>query len=340
MSLALAELRRLYMRRVTRWMLGFVVVVLGVIVAGVAASHEPPDAAALAAAQAQAQQFYEVELREIERSIAECERAEGPDRIHWPADCEEIRQWVADPDEMVHWFMPPTFEFLTQFEGLITAFAVVLALFAFLVGASFIGVEWRSGAMMNLLLWRPRRVQVLATKLATLTAALAATVVLLGAAWTAAFWQVATYRGITDTMTSGAWQSFGLTGLRGAALVLAAGVIGFAVSSLGRHTAAALGAAIAAFVIGVIGVQVVAFAVGARYPQAWLWTSYVQAWMDKSVTFHDFRGCGPAAPMAEVEPCEPVALEVTWHTAGAGMATLLVLLIGAALWHMHRRDVT
>jgi ABC-2 type transport system permease protein len=340
MNLALAELRRLYLRRVTRWMLGLVVVVLAVTVAGIAASHQPTDAATLAAAQAQAQQHYEAELREIERAIAECERADGPDRIHWPDDCEEIRRWAIDPDEMVRWFMPPTFEFRTQFEGLITAFAVVLALFAFLVGASFIGVEWRSGAMMNLLLWQPRRVQVLATKLATLTAALAATVVVLGAVWTLAFWQVATYRGITDTMTPGAWQSFGLTGLRGAALVLAAGVVGFAVASLGRHTAAALGAAIAAFVIGVIGVQVVAFAVGARYPQAWLWISYVQAWMDKSVTFHDFRGCEPTAPGVEVEPCEPVAMEVTWQTAGAGMAALLVLLVGAAMWHMHRRDVT
>jgi ABC-2 type transport system permease protein len=344
MSLARAELRRLFKRRFTRWMLVFVVLVLGAIVAGIAASNHAPDSAAVAVAQEQAQRHYEDMLRQVERDVAECERAQAAGeedpaaggRI-WPDDCDEMRQWMAGPDEMTEWFMPPTFEFRTDFEALITVFTGILALFAFIVGASFVGAEWRSGGMMNLLLWRPRRLQVLATKLVTLVAALAGLVVLLGGVWTASFWQVATYRGITDTMTSGAWQSLGLTGLRGAALVLAAGAIGFAVSSLGRHTATALGAAIAAFIVGVLGAQIVAFAVGARYPQAWVWTSYLQAWMHRSVTFHDFRGCDWSAGPG---PCEPATMEVTWQTAGIGILAVVALLVGAAMWHMRRRDVT
>ncbi len=343
MSLARAELRRLCKRRFTRWMLVFVVLILGATVAGIAASNHAPDSAAVAAAEERAQRQYEENLRAIEHDIAECERARAAGEEDaaggraWPDDCDEMRQWAAGPDEMARWHLPPTFEFRADFEPLITAFTAILALFAFIVGASFIGAEWRSGGMTNLLLWQPRRLLVLSTKLATLVAALAGLVVLLGAAWTAAFWQVATYRGITDTMTSGTWQSLGLTGLRGTALVLAAGAVGFAVSSLGRHTATALGAAIGAFIVGVLGAQIVAFAVDARYPQAWVWTSYLQAWMHKSVTFHDFRSCEPTAGLG---PCEPATMEVTWQAAGVGILAVVALLVGAAMWHIHRRDVT
>jgi ABC-2 type transport system permease protein len=120
-------------------------------------------------------------------------------------------------------------------------------------------------------------------------------------------------------------------------MALVAGAAGFAVASLGRHTAAALGAVLAAFVIGVIGVSTVAFAAGARFPQAWLWTSYVDAWMRKSVTFYDYRSCQRFGQFGE---CLPATREVTWQVAGLGMAAVLALLVGAAMWHMRSRDVT
>jgi hypothetical protein len=71
--------------------------------------------------------------------------------------------------------------------------------------------------------------------------------VLTVAGWTGAFWTTASYRGSTANMTSGV--SFALTGLRGLALVLAAGVVGFALASLGRHTALALGDALGLAVV-------------------------------------------------------------------------------------------
>lgn len=341
MSLARAELRRLFKRRFTRWMLVFVVLVLGTIVAGIAATNQAHGPEVRAQAEAQAQEQFQQQMRGMQREIAECERAQaaGEDVAHWPPDCEEIRQWymTAGPDEMVDIFMPPTFNFRGQYENLLVVFSVVLGLFAFIVGASFVGAEWRSGGMMNLLLWRPRRSQVFAAKLGTLLAALSGVVLLLGTAWTGAFWLVAIFRGVTDTMTFDAWQSFGLTGLRGLVLVLAAGAVGFAIASLGRHTATALGAAIVAFVVGVVGVSAVVFAAGAPFPQAWLWTSYVDAWMRKSVTFRDFSTC---EPVGQFGMCEPATMEVTWQTAGTGIGVVVVGLLGAAMWHMRRRDVT
>ena len=57
---------------------------------------------------------------------------------------------------------------------MITTLAALLALVAFVIGASFVGAEWNSGGMMNLLLWRPQRLQVLGTKLAALLVGLTA----------------------------------------------------------------------------------------------------------------------------------------------------------------------
>ena len=39
-------------------------------------------------------------------------------------------------------------------------FAAILALVGFVIGASFVGAEWSTGGMMNLLLWRPKRLTV------------------------------------------------------------------------------------------------------------------------------------------------------------------------------------
>lgn len=341
MSLVRAEVRRLCKRRFTRWMLGFVILVLGAVVAGIAVSNQKPGPDARAEAEARAQQEYQNSLPWIEEEIRECERSrttgERDSFAPWPEDCQDIREWHPGPEEMVEWYLPPAFDFRGQFENLLVVFAGVLAMFGFIVGASFVGAEWRSGGMMNLLLWRPRRLQVLGAKLVTLVGGLAGVGVLLGVAWTASLWLTATFRGITDTMTAGAWQSFGLAGLRALVLVLVAGAAGFAIASLGRHTATALGAVLAAFVVGVIGVAAVVNTAGTRYPEAWLWTSYVDAWMRRSVTFYDYRSCEGFAGFQE---CLPAELTVTWQVAGLGIGAALVLLLGAAMWHMRQRDVT
>jgi hypothetical protein len=339
-NLVRAELRRLSMRRFTRWMLLFVVLVLGAVVAIIAANNRAHTPEELERARALGERELQAQERWMEEEIEACERAQqAGDALQqeYPEDCEEIRLWYQqDSDMIVEQFLPPTFHFRSEFGNLITAFTGVLALLAFIVGASFVGAEWRSGGMTNLLLWRPRRLGVLSAKLGTLLGALTGLVVLLGALWTAALWLVASYRGITDTMTSGAWQSFGLTGLRGLTLVLVAGAVGFALASIGRHTATALGAAIAAFVVGFVAMSVLVFSVGVRYPDAWLWPNYLGAWMNKSVTFTDYGSCdfGPS------DFCEPEQFELTWQVAGVGMAGVVVLLVGGALWHIRSRDVT
>lgn len=344
MSIVRAELRRLFKRRVTLLMLLLVVALMATVAAVMAATHQQPSPAARAQAEREADRQYQEQLQWIEVDIAECERAQregGEEAQQWPEDCEEIREFAPSQEEMqeemVEWFMPPTFDFRTDFPPMITVWAAVLALFAFTVGASFLGAEWRTGGMTNLLLWRPRRLQVLIAKLVALLGSLLGLGVLLGAVWVGGFWLVATFRGVTDTMTAGAWQSFGLTGVRAMTLALVAGVVGFTLASLGRHTAAAMGTAIAAFVVGVAGVGLIfGGMLQVRFWEAWLWATYVTAWLDKKVTLYDYTACERTGAFGECEQ----TMEITWQVAGVGLAAVVAVLLGAALWQMRRRDVT
>lgn len=243
-GLVRAELRRLFSRRLTRLMLALVVALMATVAVVTAVNHQRPGPAAVAVAEAAAAREFQQQQRFIEQDIDACEQAQASgsnEEMGWPEDCQEIRQFYSSQEEMVEWHMPPAFEFRDDFRPMITVFAALLGLFAFLVGASFVGAEWRSGGMMNLLLWRPRRLQVLGAKLLALIGSLLGIGLLGGAAWTGAFWLVARFRGVTDTMTAGTWESFGLSGLRGLVLALVAGGLGFALASLGRHTAMAMG---------------------------------------------------------------------------------------------------
>lgn len=338
MSLLHAEWRRLFKRRLTGWSLALVGLLLAVIAVAVAFSHQQHTPEVIAEAEARAVVEYELHQEWVAEDIKRCERDQeaGITDVGWPEDCSEIAVWVTPPEEMVQWYLPSTFEFRTSFPDMIFVLVGLLALFAFLVGASFIGAEWRTGAMMNLLLWRPRRSQVLGAKLVVLLAGLTGIVVAFGAVWTGVMWLVAMARGVTDTMTSGAWQSIGLTGLRGLGLVLLAGLAGFTLASVGRHAAAALGSAVAAVVVGVVGVSIMTVVLNAAFPGAWIWTTYVQAWMEKTIVLENWRVCAQSTTGI----CEPELFEITWQRSGLFMAALAVVLVGAAMWQLQRRDIT
>ena len=324
MSLARAERRRLFKRRFTRYMLLIVLLVLGTVAIATFFTNEKVGPSQVAAAQQEADRQYQENLRAYQDFVRSCQ----PNCGEAPAPRRE--------DYQAQWYMPATFEFRTDFEETVSVLAGVLALFAFVVGASYVGAEWHSGGMMNLLLWRPRRLGVLLAKFGTLLGALLGITVGLAAAWTAAFWGIASLRGSTAGMTSGAWQSLGLTGLRGLGLVLVAGAIGFGLASVGRHTALALGAAVGVGVVGFVGVAIALSLIEVKFIERWLWPRYLQAWMEKKVTLQDFDACDFSARGG----CQPATLDITWQQSGVLFAVVTAAILLAALWTMRRRDIT
>jgi ABC-type transport system involved in multi-copper enzyme maturation permease subunit len=232
--------------------------------------------------------------------------------------------------------MRPTFDFRQNFGDMVITFAAILALTGFVIGASYVGAEWSSGGMMNLLLWRPQRIKVLATKLAALLIAITAVTVVAVAVWTAAFVLIANLRGSTASMTSGAWQSFALMELRALGLILVTAALGFGIASVGRHTALALGVAIGLIVIFQFGLFAVLSLARVRYAEIWLLPTWGIAWMQKKLTLQDYNTCDFSA----TQGCRPAELTLTWPMAGGLMAIALVLVVGAAMWTMRSRDIT
>ncbi|MET7876776.1 ABC transporter permease subunit [Micromonospora sp. DT68] len=338
MSLYRTELRRLAKRRFTRYMSLLGLLVLAAVVVGVFFTNQKIDAAQLAKAERQADQQHQEQVRWSEQERVECERAKAagtPNDGRYPADCSMITAPSRDQIE-AKWFLPSTFNFRETFDETLVPFAAILALVGFVIGASFIGAEWSTGGMMNLLLWRPKRLTVLLTKLAALLTGVLAVTLPAAVLWFAGFWAVATFRGSTEKMTSGAWQSFALTGLRGVALVLVITTIGFALASLGRHTAMALGGVVALMVVGQFGLGILLSMASVRFAEAWLLPTYALAWMTKKITLEDWNSCN-ANYYGE---CNPATMDITWQQSSVLFSVGVVVILGAALWAMRRRDIS
>ncbi|WP_328342437.1 ABC transporter permease subunit [Micromonospora sp. NBC_00421] len=337
MSLYVTELRRLAKRRLTRVMLVLLVLGLtGVVTAFTFSSHKLSPAV-IAQAQAESDANFREAVKDWERSITECEaakaRGEQTEDRYGP-NCGRDWQPTADMFDP-KWNLPYQFDFRGEFGIFVAVFAGAVALFAFLIGASFVGAEWSSGGMMNLLLWRPKRLVVLGTKLAAVFTMLTGVTVVLGALWTLAFWLIGTHRGTTAKVTSGVWQSTGISWLRALGLILAVGAVAFALASLGRHTSMALGVAVGVGVISEIGIRIALTIAGVRFGDRWVLSTYALAWFQKQWKLVDYRSC----EFAQGE-CTPKEMLVTWQDSALvfGIGTAVVMV--AAFWMMRRRDIT
>ncbi len=246
-------------------------------------------------------------------------------------DCSQINSWTPDPKD----FLPYEFDFRAQAPQLIVVLGGLLALFGFAIGASFVGAEWSSGGMMNLLLWRPRRLPTLLGKLSALLIGVAGLSVVYAGLFVAGLWTAATLRGTTAKVTSGVWQSLALGNLRALALGLLIACVGFAVASLGRHTATALGVAVGYLVVFELGLRIVLNIVHTPRPQRFFLSNYVLAWLSKAQWFYDYNYCNQRR-----DTCEPPHWAIHMNQGVVALGALVVLTVGGALWAMRRRDIT
>ena len=138
---------------------------------------------------------------------------------------------------------------LTDISDILLGISVLIMILMWLVGASFIGAEWRHGTLTTLLTWEPRRIRLMVAKVAAV-AVFGFVVSLLIQVAVAAAVAPSAYAFGTTTGADSAWlwdlikQSLRIAGV-GALM----GAVGFALASLGRNTAAALGVGFAYVVV-------------------------------------------------------------------------------------------
>ncbi|MFG1913777.1 ABC transporter permease subunit [Micromonospora sp. NPDC048898] len=337
MNLVRAEFERLSARRFVQLMVVLLALAFAVTAATTLAGSHKPSASELNSARAQAAE----QLQGMEIAYQQClARQNGtlPQRDmdkYFPAECSEIDPVRLEQLPTAADFLPGVFSFAQQAEPLLYFLIAFLVLFGFLVGASYIGADLNSGGVVNLLLWRPRRLTVLGAKLGTLLGTVLVLALLASVAYLATFWVIGQTAGLPGRLDGDFWRSLGAVHGRGLVLVLLASAAGFAIATLGRHTSAALGALAAYVVVWELGARLVLEIVDAPQSDLFMLSSHIGAWLNGEARFYDARICrGDSAGSY----CEGF-YTLTW------LPSLLVLLVitggltAAAFAVFRRRDL-
>lgn len=118
----------------------------------------------------------------------------------------------------------------------------IAILIGLVIGASSIGASWQSGTFTTLLTWEPRRTRVALVRAFVVAAGVLSVVAVLLGVFVGLFGLTTGLRGDPAVPAGWAGEVLGVV-WRVSALAAAASVIGGALAMIGRHTAAALGAA-------------------------------------------------------------------------------------------------
>ncbi|SCL59181.1 ABC transporter permease subunit [Micromonospora chersina] len=292
MNLVRAELERLAARRFVQLMVLLLVVAFAVTVATTLAGSHRPTPVELSRAQAQAAD----EVRNLELAHDRCLRIKAgtltPDENDYlPRDCAQIDPARMEKLPAASDYLSGVFVFANEAEPLLYFLIAFLAMFGFLVGASYIGADLNSGGVVNLLLWRPRRIAVLGAKLGTLLGGLLGLSALASVAYLGVFWLIGEASGLAGRMGGEFWSSLGVVWGRGLVLVLLAAALGFAVATLGRHTSAALGTVAAYLVVWELGARLVFQILEVTRPERFMLSSYLAAWLSGEARFWDGSAC-------------------------------------------------
>ncbi|NES31996.1 ABC transporter permease [Micromonospora terminaliae] len=292
MNLVRAELERLAARRFVQLMVLLLAVAFALTVATTLAGSHRPTPVELSRAQAQAAE----EVRNMELAHDRCLRIKAgtvtPDENDYlPRDCAQIDPALMEKLPSASDYLSGVFVFANEAEPLLYFLVAFLAMFGFLVGASYIGADLNSGGVVNLLLWRPRRFAVLGAKLGTLLGGLLGLSALASVVYLGVFWLIGEASGLTGRMGGGFWSSLAAVWVRGLVLVLLAAALGFALATLGRHTSAALGTVAAYLVVWELGARLVFQILSVTRPDRFMLSSYLAAWLSGEARFWDNDAC-------------------------------------------------
>jgi hypothetical protein len=158
-----------------------------------------------------------------------------------PPSGESIEEFCSEIAQQESFAQDERF-FFSGMDEIFIGVTLPIAMLAFVLGASFMGAEWQKGTMTTTLTWENRRWAVFGAKAVVVIIGSLALFVMLQALLTLFMLPSALFRGTTEGLDAAWWQDTGATLARCAAATVVAGVLGMSVASLGRNTAAALGA--------------------------------------------------------------------------------------------------
>ena len=320
MRLVLAELNRLRSRRMTLLTGLLLLVAVGLFQIIVNAEVAPPTAAEVA----QNQQYLQEAREDWQKNHVQYEQ-ECRDSGASAADCV-----MPEPTEEDYGLTPTPF---ADIAGTAVTLGALLALFAsYLVAASSIGAEYTSGAIANWLTFVPQRLKVYGSKLVAvvLVSAVVGAVVSF-----AMLGLVALLTRVHGGALTGAGDVAALAG-RAVPLAVVAGVAGFCVALLSRHTVAALGLVLAYLVVSAILGPLSTTVPSLQWLPPWLPENNLFAFLEHGSTY----SLQTSTTTIEGTQYSEVEKHITFaHSALYWLVLIVVVAAGTALV-FRRRDVT
>lgn len=329
-SLLRAEFERLLSRRFVQLVTVLILAVFGITVAVTMAGSHQPSATEWASATEQARTNNEVHREMYENCLAAKEPgATAVQRAQFPGRCTYVEQMPED-------FLYDTYVFRTSIKPLVGFLAAYLALFGFLIAATFAGAELSSGGAVNLLLWRPQRLRVLGAKLAVVLGSVGVFSAVFAAAYVGTFYGIAKATGYVGSADAEFMGDVTLLTVRGVGLALIVTALSFGIAVIGRHTAAALGLLTAYVVVWEGGARLIMEVLNTRLSEPWFLSTYVGAWMLGEVEVYDYY----ATCLSDFGGCYDNYIYIYWWHAAIVFAVLLAAVVGGAFALFRRRDIT
>ena len=285
------------------------------------------------------------------RPVSDQERARAEAQAQLAADDPELREDLDDcrdnPADLFgpgataadceQFLVPRAEDYLGRAEldlarvvhGRGVALVVVLTALLIIAGATFAGSDWQTGSMSNQLLFEPRRARMWTAKgLAVLAGGLVTAAVLVGGFWVT-LTLVADARGLAPS--SQVLHDIRWSAARGALLVAAAGLGGYALTMLLRRTIATV-AVLFAYAAGGEALVVALPVDGAG---RWSLANNVAAWVnDGTRVFDDSIPCTPS-----LDVCDQ-SYQLGLAQGAAYLVVLLLATLLVSVLVFRRRDVS
>jgi len=326
--LTTVELRRLTARRLT------VIGVLGVLaITALLLFATWQEARPLSAEQQRiAQTQFETEHQNwVEHGEENRKRCEA-DWQKQPDPKPALEEMCSYPEPTIDMFGKPRMVFAEAVPELLLGSSYLLVFAAFLIGASFVGAEFSTGAIGNWLTFEPRRLRVYASKLLAAAIGLAPVAAVVLAIVLFGVYLIVDQLGDTSSTTAKVWGDLAATGGRAVLLIAVGAALGGVVGLLLRHTAAAIGVAMGYLVL-IEGV----FAGFLNSAQPWLVKLNFDAFVRHDTTYF-LNKCSTRDDGNYM--CETIEKTLSFEHGAwyLGILAVVLVLSGGAVFY--RRDVT
>jgi ABC-2 type transport system permease protein len=242
-----------------------------------------------------------------------------------------LEEFCSYPEPTIDQFGKPRMVFAEAMPELLLGSSYLLVFAAFLIGASFVGAEFSTGAIGNWLTFEPRRLRVYGSKLLAAAIGFVPVAVAVLAIMLLGTYLIVAQLGDTSGTTGKVWGDLIAMGGRAILLIAVGASLGGVVGLLLRHTAAAIGVAMGYLVL-VEGV----FAGFLNKAQPWLVKLNFDAFVRHDTTYY-LNECSTGDDGNYM--CTSIEKTLSFEHGAwyLGILAVVLVLIGGAVFY--RRDV-